>query len=65
MSHDAGHVGGGHTGGGHYGGSHHDPGGQPGFTPGSGRGRGPTPTRFILALLFGIARVVVILALSH
>jgi len=61
MSHDGGgHV----SAGGHHGGTHHGGGGPGEFIPG-GRGRPPGPGRFIFALLFGIAVVVIIIALSQ
>jgi hypothetical protein len=56
--------GGGHVGGGHYGGAHHGSGGQPDFVPGGGPRR-PSAGRLALALLFGVAVVVLILVLSH
>jgi hypothetical protein len=70
MSHGGG---GGHVGGGgHHGGfgghhqHHHTPAGAPGFVPaGSGRGARPGRVRWPLAIVFGIAVVVLILALAH
>jgi hypothetical protein len=65
MTHGGGHVGGGHPGGGHHNAVQHSPDGQPGLVPArSGRPRS-TLARLIFGLLFGIAVVLLVVALSR
>ena len=60
MSHGGGHVGGG----GHYGGGYHQGAGGDNYVP-TGRGRRPGPRRTLVALLFGVAVVILVLLLAH